>query len=155
MGSTSITQSTGITNVGVGSETASNGAANCVYGDHASVQGPMRAGSFATSGSARVAAGATYYGVMEMSGNLWERCVTIGNSDGRSYTGSHGDGVLDSTGNANAGSWPGTDASGAGHRGGDWSNAVVNARVADRNNAADTNSNRSHGIGFRGERLAP
>lgn len=116
-GNTSIIQATGITNSGAGSETASNSLANSVYGDHASVQGPMRAGCFATSSSTRAGAGATYYGIMEMSGNLWKRWVTIGDSDGRSFTGSHGDGALDSTGNANASSWPGTSSSGAGFRG--------------------------------------
>ncbi len=97
-GSTSITQATGITNSGAGNETASNSSANSVYEFHASVQGPMRVGCFATSNSTRETAGATYYGIMEMSGNLVKRCVTIENVDGRSFTGSHGDGVLDSTG---------------------------------------------------------
>ena len=152
-GSTRITQATGITNDGAGSETASNSSANCVYDYHGSVSGPMRAGCFATSSSTRATAGATYYGIMEMSGNLWKRCVTIGNSDGRSFTGSHGDGVLDSTGNADASNWPG--ASGAGFRGGTWATNALRARVSDRNNASSTDSNRYIDYGFRCVRLAP
>ncbi|HHT9144912.1 MAG TPA: SUMF1/EgtB/PvdO family nonheme iron enzyme [Candidatus Wunengus sp. YC61] len=154
-GSTSITQATGITNGGASNETASNSSANCAYGNHASVQGPMRAGCFASTSSDREGAGATYYGIMEMSGNLWKRCVTIGNSDGRSFTGSHGDGVLDSTGDANASSWPGTSASGGDLRGGRWTNDATHARVSDRTAAYDTYSGRSRGSEFRCVRSAP
>lgn len=154
-GTTSITQATGITNGGAGNETASNSGANCVCDNASLVAGPMRAGSFATASSGRADAGATYYGIMEMSGNLWERCVTIGNRDGRSFTGSQGDGVLDSTGNANTSSWPGTGALGTGFRGGDWRNDATHSRVSDRGDASDTGSNRYNNCGFRGVRLAP
>ncbi len=153
-GSTAISKATGITNGGTGNETAGNSGANCVFYD-ANMQGPMRAGSFATAVSGRVEAGATYYGVMEMSGNLWERCVTVGNSDGRSFTGTHGDGVLDSTGNADATGWPGSGASGAGFRGGAWSHDAAYARVADRGSAAFTPSGRFRYHGFRAVRLDP
>src|SRR6185503_3579646 len=60
-------------------------------------QGPLRNGIFATADSTRKSAGASYYGVMELSGNLREGIVTIGNATGRSFQGSHGDGVLSST----------------------------------------------------------
>ena len=159
-GSTSITQATGITNSGAGSETASNSPANCVYGIHASVLGPMRVGCFATSSSTRETAGATYYGIMEMGGNLRKRCVTSDNSDGnnadgRLFTGSHGDGVLDITGDADASSWPGTDAEGAGHRGGSWRGGGGDARLSDRTNAYTIDSLRDYAYGFRCVRLAP
>lgn len=154
-GSTSGTQTAAITNSGAGSETTSTSGANFVYGYHASVQGPMRVGCFATSGSTRETAGATYYGIMEMSGNLWKRCVSIGSANGRSFTGSHGDGVLDITGNADASSWPGTSAGGTGFRGGDWDSAASEARVSDRLAAAAPASSRRRDGGFRGVRLAP
>ncbi len=156
-GSTSITQATGITNSGTGSETASNAGANCAYNNHASVQGPMRVGCFATSGSTRETAGATYYGIMEMSGSLLKRCVTIGNSDGRSFTGLHGDGVLDSTGKADASSWPGTgtSTSGWGYRGGDWLNDNILAKVSERTYASSASLVRSKQAEFRCVRLAP
>src|SRR5690606_38851134 len=38
--------------------------------------------------------GASYYWVMDLNKSLWERCVTIGNVNGRSFMGSHGDGIL-------------------------------------------------------------
>ncbi len=65
--------------------------------------------------------GASYYGVRNLSGNLWERCVTIGHDLGRIYDARHGDGVLDADGFCNAANWPGKDGAGAGNRGGVWS----------------------------------
>ncbi len=65
--------------------------------------------------------GASYYGVRNLSGNLWERCVTVGHKLGRVYDGRHGDGELDAEGFANTSNWPGKDGAGAGNRGGVWS----------------------------------
>jgi formylglycine-generating enzyme required for sulfatase activity len=122
-----------------------------------SIIGPLRAGIFAgTPGNTgRVTAGATYYGIMEMSGNVWERPVTVGNPTGRTFTGTHGNGIIDATGNADASAWPGADAIGAGARGGTWSNSASNLRVSDRLFAANTNTGRSANYGGRGVRLAP
>jgi len=153
-GSTSITQNTGITNSGLTNETSTN-SGNCTYGNHASVQGPMRVGAFATSSSTSLTAGATYYGIMEMSGNLWERSVTVGNPTGRTFTGVHGNGALDATGNADATTWPVTNASGAGFRGGDWNNNATYLRVSDRYYAALASVTRDNRFGGRGVRLAP
>ncbi|HOW35073.1 MAG TPA: hypothetical protein PL155_01475 [Candidatus Omnitrophota bacterium] len=65
--------------------------------------------------------GASYYGVRNLSGNVWERCVTIGHQLGRIYDGQHGDGELDADGFSNVSNWPGKDGAGAGNRGGVWS----------------------------------
>ena len=65
--------------------------------------------------------GASYYGVRNLSGNLWERCVTVGHTLGRAYTALHGDGMLDADGFADVVNWPGKDGAGAGNRGGVWS----------------------------------
>jgi hypothetical protein len=46
----------------------------------------------------------------------------------------------------------GTGQTGSGFRGGNWNNNSNNARVSDRNNAANTNANRNNNIGFRGVR---
>jgi len=75
------------------------GNASCMYTD-GSIEGPLRCGIFATSASTRAEAGASYYGIMELSGNLIEHCVTVANSEGRSFQGRHGDGLLDSNGDA-------------------------------------------------------
>ena len=63
--------------------------------------------------------GASYYWVMDLSGSLWEKVITIGNPIGRAFKGSHGDGKL-SFGNATNPDWPTSDneVGGFGYRGG-------------------------------------
>jgi formylglycine-generating enzyme required for sulfatase activity len=121
------------------------------------IGGPMRVGIFAgTSGNTgRVTAGATYYGIMEMSGNMFEKPITVGNPEGRSFTGTHGNGLLDATGNADATSWPGTNGIGAGKRGGSWFYNVIYLRVSDRESAAEVWTGRLQHDGGRGVRTAP
>ena len=70
---------------------------------------PLRSGFAADALSTRLSSGGTFYGVMEMSGNLWEPVVTAANVAGRSFNGSLGDGALSGlTGQANEATWPGT-----------------------------------------------
>jgi hypothetical protein len=160
-GSTSITGAANITSGGTVSETSNTANANAVYNSNANVQGPMRVGVFATGSSTRVQSGAGYYGMMELSGNLWERLVTVGNATGRSFTGVHGNGGLSTNGNANETAWPGlssgevTGATGAGFRGGGWYTDAVGLRSAGRDYAASTSTSRSIGNGGRGVRVAP
>ena len=70
---------------------------------------PLRVGCFADSTSTRAAAGATYWGVMNMSDNNSELCISVGNTSsgvaGRSFVGVHGDGQLLSNGNADVKGW--------------------------------------------------
>lgn len=49
---------------------------------------------------------ASYFGVMDLSGSLWERVVTIGDPAGRAYTGEHGDGNVNAYGDADVPGWP-------------------------------------------------
>jgi formylglycine-generating enzyme required for sulfatase activity len=121
------------------------------------INGPLRCGIFAahTSNTSRVTAGASYYGIMELGGSLWGRVVSCGNSAGRAFDGKHGDGVLDANGNANTANWPGTNASGAGLRGGYWLDIAVFLRTSDRTYSATTNANRHFGLGGRGAKTAP
>jgi formylglycine-generating enzyme required for sulfatase activity len=116
--------------------------------------GPVRVGIFAANemNSGRVSVGASYWGIMELSGNLWERPVTIGNATGRAFTGTHGDGVLAGSGDANAATWPAVDAIGAGWRGGSWNNNTISMQVSDRNYAGNSFSLRISNIGFRAVR---
>jgi len=120
--------------------------------------GPLRVGSFAkgVTTNMRVNSGAGFYGAMELSGNVWERAVTVGRSTGRAFEGRyHGNGVLDGSGNPNVTSWPGTNAVGAGFRGGVWTSDALIARLSDRLYAADTLTRRSTDDGGRGVRSAP
>ncbi|OGV87003.1 MAG: hypothetical protein A3K19_05205 [Lentisphaerae bacterium RIFOXYB12_FULL_65_16] len=117
--------------------------------------GPVRVGIFATALSTRVSAGASYWGIMELSGNVWERPVTIGNATGRAFTGLHGNGVLNAAGDADVTAWPNTTATGAGFRGGSWYNASAHARVSDRIFAAIVLAVRNDSSGSRAGRSAP
>jgi formylglycine-generating enzyme required for sulfatase activity len=156
-----MTQATGLSNSGNSNETASNGLANAAFGNHASVQGPMRVGSFATGSSSRSSAGASFYGIMELSGNLWEQVVTFGNTDGRNFTAVHGNGALTSAGHADVSTWPGyvstanTGATGSGHRGGSWEDVADRMRTSDRLQANTAVSTRTRTNGFRALRSLP
>lgn len=149
-GSTTINQATSIANPGLPAERAQSGA-NAAYGNF-SLGGPVRVGSFAYGVSTRIEAGAGYFGAMELSGNLRERCVSVGRSSGRSFAGRyHGNGTLNSSGDANVSTWPGT----SGFRGGDFSYDINYLRVSDRYDAASTSTFRSGVLGGRGVRVAP
>jgi len=133
----------------------STSAGNCSYSTtDGSTDGPLRVGIFAAHASniGRVTSGATYYGIMEMSGNLWERAVTVGNATGRNFTGINGDGILDANGHANMTNCPDNSAVGSGFRGGGWLYGSVNCRTSDRGVAAYTGTGRYFDFGFRGVR---
>lgn len=76
------------------------------------VLGPLRCGFAAKATTTRFEAGASYYGVMEMSGNVFELCFNADSSTfgkGPLFAGNHGDGELSVTptpGYANQ-NWPG------------------------------------------------
>ncbi|MFZ4397559.1 MAG: hypothetical protein ACOYOU_18265 [Kiritimatiellia bacterium] len=55
--------------------------------------GPLRAEIFAAPRSSRTGAGASYWGILEMSGNLWEQTITVGSKAGRRFEGTHGTGL--------------------------------------------------------------
>ena len=63
--------------------------------------------------------GASYYWVMDLSGSLWEKVITVGNPVGRNFKGSHGDGKLRFAKATNE-DWPKSDdeVGGFGYRGG-------------------------------------
>lgn len=119
---------------------------NCwVNGGSHSMSVVARVGIFAAnaSNSGRVTSGASFYGLMEMGGNAWERAVSVGHSEGRKFTGNHGDGNLHSDGYATVTNWPGTFAAsevntnvGVGYRGAGLAypspNVSHNARVSSR-----------------------
>jgi formylglycine-generating enzyme required for sulfatase activity len=98
----------------------------------------LRNGIFATTTSDRYAAGAGYYGNMEMSGNVNECVVHISNPAGRAFTGVNGDGYLSATGEANVPTWP-TNTFGQKSRGGSYTSQANSARVSDRSSALSDN----------------
>jgi len=126
-------------NGGTGSELPTNPSAtvgNAQYSiTAAGISGPIRVGAFATATSSRVTAGASYYGVMELTGNVWELVVGIGHAAGRPYTGAHGNGAITTAGFADVDFWPGSNG---------------NAAAATPNTAPNAGSTSFAGMMFRG-----
>ncbi len=109
-----------------------------------SINGPVRCGLFATSSTNQTQAGATYWAVMEMSGNLKELCVSVGNPNFNG--GSSGTGVY------NPAYWN-TSVGSYGVRGGGFNSADDLLRTSDRTEAMNyftTITQRDSTVGFRG-----
>jgi formylglycine-generating enzyme required for sulfatase activity len=168
-GTTSITAATTVSGDENGTETITNTAANSCYGNQTfsggdGNKGPVRAGIFANSESTRSKAGAGFYGVMELGGNLSEPCVSLGHAAGRNFQGSHGDGVLlaieSYEGNATNDDWPGyvqdqgvSSASGSGRRGGSWSSSSSSGlATSSRDQASAASGSRNSAYGGRAGR---
>lgn len=132
---------------------------NALYSDtNGTINGPARCGIFASSSAnnSREETGGSYYGIMEMSGNLYERVVTVGTAQGRNFTGIHGNGIISSTGNGTAINWPNnTTGDGYSYRGGSWLNGSDFIRVSDRFDGASVISTGNNRLGFRAVRTAP
>ena len=105
-GNTTINPLTAVTTVGTATEAVSspvNANANI-----ANNYGPaVRVGIFArATGSDRTLSGGTYYGVMNMSDNMYEVVVSTVNAAGKAIDQTvHGDGYLNSTGNSDISAW--------------------------------------------------
>ncbi len=118
-GSTNIVVLSSQNNDGTGYATVSAPAgANCYYDN--TMSGPRRVGLYATASSSREQSGGSYWGIMELTGNVNERVISVSQTAGRSFTGLHGDGTLDGYGDADVSAWPGSTAAGTGMRGGRW-----------------------------------
>ncbi|MDP6630983.1 MAG: DUF4838 domain-containing protein [Kiritimatiellia bacterium] len=104
---------------------------------------PLRAGIFATAESDRLSAGASYWGILDLSGNAREQVITVGHEKGRMFMGTHGQGTVDVPDD-----WPETtflarewrtsgknDGFGSGSRGGFFGDVPFRLRVSDRDHA--------------------
>ena len=118
------------------------------------IGGPLRCGIHAASALAknRTESGGSYYGIMELSGNLYERVISVGMPDGRAFTGEHGDGELDNNGQHNVSNWPAGNTGATGYRGAAYINQSKFLRVSDRYDAANASDITNSRIGFRGAR---
>ncbi len=117
-GTTSFSALVGITSgVENGTEIATNTTQNLYNisqeyyptgGDNSSFyRAPIRSGIFGTSSSTRVQSGSTYYGVNDYGSGLIEWQVSFATLAGRSFTGLHGNGVLNTIAQADVNFWPG------------------------------------------------
>jgi len=116
-------------------------------------QGPLRNGFANRVSSTPALTGASYFGVFEMSGNVWELVVSISDT-GITFTGGNGDGYIDAMGNANQNGW--TSVHGAGYKGGAWNSGIYQVgsyrdlAVSDRYYITLTPSLRRNTSGGRG-----
>lgn len=154
-GNGSFTEATGISSAGSRAETASNAPANVVANNNGGVQGPLRVGLFANQNSSRARSGAGFYGILELSGNLREKNISLGHADGRAFTGLHGNGQIAFDGLADVTNWPSAAATGIGFRGGSWSSASTTLAISDRSAAASVVAGRENDGGGRGARQIP
>jgi formylglycine-generating enzyme required for sulfatase activity len=154
-GNTAYTSATGFVNGGLPNESVLNAGANvCLTG----TTGPLRVGIFAGTNTTRAQAGATFYGAMEYSGNIYERAISLSIAEGRLFTGIHGDGTISATGLADVLNWPAnTTGNGVGIKGGAWIDVFpANLGVSERQFMLVTaHSGRLRITGGRGVRTAP
>lgn len=100
-GNTTISPITTPSNQGAANETWATGNVNYAGGPGV----PMRCGALATASSNRTSSGATFYGIMEMSGNYAELVAYAGSTTSRTFDGLHGDGILSASAEANTANW--------------------------------------------------
>lgn len=116
-----------VLNDGTATETVSEKAtaqAGLASHGYAGPQGPLRAGFGGNASSNRLQIGGSYYGALELSGNLWELCVNV-ELTGLDFQGQPGDGSLSAGGLADEPLWPVSD--GVGHRGGALNSGIIGA----------------------------
>jgi formylglycine-generating enzyme required for sulfatase activity len=88
----------GAANEGISSGYSTN-KGNALRTRLSGLNGPIRVGIFAANvyNSGRVTSGASYWGILELSGNASESCISIdGGGQSSTFTGKNGDGVLTS-----------------------------------------------------------
>ena len=166
-GATTITQaiSSALTNGGQASEVSTTtGNGLCAQnGGISTTLGPLRVGFAATGATIRAGAGASFYGIMDLSGNLWEQAITVGWNTGPPSTtgpgniiifvGGNGDGIIDNLGDSNTAGWGISDAQSI-VRGGNWEYTAQRCQVSDRFYLGNTaeNATRTRRTGGRGVR---
>ncbi|MEP7263899.1 MAG: SUMF1/EgtB/PvdO family nonheme iron enzyme [Bacteroidota bacterium] len=161
-GSTTMNQaiSNSLASGGSSSEVSSSSADGlCASNAGASsTLGPLRCGYAATAATSRTGAGASYWGIMDLGGNLFEQMFQCGWWTGATrtavptFTGTLGDGALDITGNANAANWGAVALTIV--RGGSWEGTNQRVQTSDRFyvNSTAQNATRIRRTGGRGVR---
>jgi formylglycine-generating enzyme required for sulfatase activity len=106
-----------------------------------------RVGMEATANTDRVHAGATYYGILNMTGGMVEMCVGGWSYDYSTFTTANGDGNLTSFGNTDMTTWNSMQ---FWNKGASLVHYSLNARVSERNWGNDDNY--GNGVSGRGVR---
>ncbi|WP_044210670.1 SUMF1/EgtB/PvdO family nonheme iron enzyme [Flammeovirga sp. OC4] len=133
---------------------------NCTISEsNGAITGPTRVGIHATSTSGRAQSGASYYGIMDLTGSAYEVVVGISLEEGRNFDGSHGDGLLDNFGYYSQSGWPQmTVGDVGGLRGGSFNTTEDHGIVSVRKlmgESYDTATSSRDFVGGRGVRTAP
>jgi len=135
-----------------------SGAGTCAYGiGVTNNRGPLRCGFAANATSNRAVAGATFYGVMEMSGNVIEQCLGGYSFNYSAFTTANGDGNLSATGIADTPNWPllgGGNGGGGTSKGGNWFDAAGICVTSNRDwMTSNLNQGKDNRFGGRGVRI--
>ena len=118
-------------------ETAIDGNVNAKN----NIGGPIRCGAYATESVIQADAGSSFWGIMELSGNVAEICYNA-NKEGRIFKANqkkhHGDGKLASSGHSNvdASFWPNSEKAFA-LRGGNFKSELDQLTISDRSSHWD------------------
>jgi len=141
---------TGVSNSGKVDEVAVNPDANCVVSAH---NAAARVGMFANPATSRSESGATFWGILDMAGNVFEPVMSVGVDNNRFFSGAvHGDGILTLTGDNNVAGWQVA----CGYRGGGHANSISSGRTSDRGSATwNADKGNYYYLGCRGVRTAP
>jgi len=142
---------TGLNTAAENVDAASNGS----YGSASLNAGPFRCGVFAEAGATRASAGASYYGIMDLGGNVAEYTISAGYLSLIYQRRFHGNGMITFLGTHDGLSWPVDGFTGYAPRGGSWSSIVQDQRVSDRRLMFPFNVTRFADRGVRGVRRAP
>jgi uncharacterized protein (TIGR02145 family) len=150
-GNASATSLSNLLNTSQTNEASNTSGANLVSNN--ALSGPVKVGIFATGSSTRIQSGSGYYGIMELSGNIWEQTVPVSNANARSFSNVMGDGTLATDGNADVSTWPAS--SDMGIRGGSFTSVGAPNYVSDRTSISAGVTTRNNNVGGRGVRAAP
>ncbi len=113
-GSEIMASASGLQMAGTAQESLSPMGANVSF--QQVLAGPHRVGIAARPYGNRRASAASYWGIADMSTNVFERTISVGSAAARQFTGTHGDGRYN-----HIPGWPEPSGLGLGWRGGAWS----------------------------------
>ena len=111
-GNTTSVNTTTFAGAGTENGTETVSAGNVVYNASTMTNGdaglgPLRCGIFATATSTRQESGASFYGILDLSGNMAESVINLHTTPASNvFTRSWGNGALSATGNHDEATWP-------------------------------------------------
>jgi formylglycine-generating enzyme required for sulfatase activity len=153
-GTTAETVLTAVTFPQLENEAVATVNANAIFAT-SPINRPVRVGIFARpSGSSRQLSGGTFYGVMNMSDNMYETTIYSGNSQGQAMLATvYGNGDLNPNGTSNEPNWQ--DISAFGIRGSSYAGDKNLGRISYRGLADYLGNNINIARGIRLVRMAP